>query len=265
MRADVYLFQKGYVKSRSRAGVLIEEGNVRIGGKLIMKCSEPIDEEKNLAVEINDTLPYVSRGGYKLEHALDVFNLDVTGLCALDVGASTGGFTDCLLQHGARRVYAVDAGEGQLDPKLGADPRVISREKYNARNIDGKDFPEPIDIVVMDVSFISQTLILPSLSRLMAEGSILVSLIKPQFEVGRSGVGKRGIVKSEKERGRAVCDVLGVADALGLGCTGLDRSAISGGDGNVEFVALFQKEKKRSIDDQTAMKTAEARKEGTTV
>ncbi len=244
MRADLFLFEKGYAKSRSFAQTLIAEGGVRINGRLIQKPSEGVDEGIENEVEITVTQKFVGRGGYKLEYALDRFGVDVSEAIALDIGASTGGFTDCLLQRGAKKVFAVDSGEGQLDSSLADDPRVVNIEKYNARSLKKEDFADKIDVAVMDVSFISQTLIIPSLSELLDNGAIFVSLIKPQFEVGRSAVGKKGIVKSSKDRLNAVKSVISFADSFGLGCFGVAESAITGGDGNIEYVAAFKKGEK---------------------
>lgn len=250
MRVDVYLTNKGYSKSRSSAQSLILGGAVIINDKLVSKPSEQIDENAENSVVITQTQKYVGRGGYKLEYALEKFCVDVKGLTAIDVGASTGGFTDCLLQNGAKKVFAVDSGEGQLDSSLACDSRVVNIEKYNARNLKKEDFHEKIDIAVMDVSFISQTLIIPALSNILEDGAHFISLIKPQFEVGRSAVGKKGIVKNPKDRINAVKGVISFAESFGFGCFGVFESAITGGDGNIEYIALFKKgiQNKISID-----------------
>ena len=247
MRIDVYLALKGYVKSRSAAQNIISSGNVFVNGKRIEKVSETVDEDRENEVVITELPKYVGRGGYKLEYALSNFNIDVTNMTAIDVGASTGGFTDCLLQNGAKKVYAVDSGENQLDVSLIENPKVVNMEKYNARNLSRSDFGEALDIAVMDVSFISQTLIIPALSELLGDGSIFVSLIKPQFEVGKSSIGKKGIVKSPKDRINAVKSVLAFADRFGFGCIGVSESVITGGDGNIEYVAAFKKGEKTQI------------------
>lgn len=250
MRADVYLASNGYAKSRSSAQSLISAGAVVINGNAVLKPSEQIDENVENSVIITQTQKYVGRGGYKLEYALERFGVDVRGLTAVDIGASTGGFTDCLLQNGARKVFAVDSGEAQLDSSLVVDSRVVNIEKYNARNMKKEDFNEKIDIAVMDVSFISQTLIIPSLSELLEDGAWFISLIKPQFEVGRSAVGKKGIVKNPKDRINAVKSVISFAESFGFGCLGVSESAITGGDGNIEYVAAFRKgiQNKISVD-----------------
>lgn len=248
MRADVFLFSNGYSKSRSAAQALIADGGVSVNGRKIEKPSENIDETVENKVDITAEQKFVGRGGYKLEYALEKFGIDVIGLTAIDVGASTGGFTDCLLQRGAVKVFAVDSGEGQLDNSLASDGRVVNIEKYNARNLKKADFNQKIDIAVMDVSFISQTLIIPSLSLLLDDGAWFVSLIKPQFEVGRSAIGKKGIVKNPKDRINAVKNVVSFAESFGFGCFGVAESAITGGDGNIEYVAAFKKGEKSKIN-----------------
>ena len=257
MRLDLYLFQNGIAESRSRAKALIEEGNVLVDGKPGRKPSETVDENGNPRIEIVAELPFVSRGGLKLEHALDTFGISVEGMNAIDVGASTGGFTDCLLQRGASRVIAVDSGENQMSARLREDPRVECIEKYNARYMEAEDFSFSPSLAVMDVSFISQTLILPALSNVLEDGGILVSLIKPQFEVGKKAVGKKGIVKRAEDRYFAVKQVLACAGVCGLGCFGLTRSPITGGDGNIEFLAAFRKGSAADIDEKTMKRIAE--------
>ncbi len=241
MRLDVYLTEHGYAESRTRARGLIEEGAVILDGRKALKASALVDETLAHTVSVENTQKYVGRGGLKLEKALEVFSVNVEGAVALDVGASTGGFTDCLLQNGAARVYAVDAGEGQLAQKLLKDERVVNMEKYNARALVPSDFPILPDVAVMDVSFISQTLILPALADVLREDGVLVSLIKPQFEAGRSAIGKNGIVKNASDRRLAMERVLDAAAACGLACFGLDISPILGGDGNTEYIAAFRK------------------------
>lgn len=241
MRADLFLSVTGKVKSREAAKKLIEAGGVNVDGKTVTKPSEEIDE--NFPHEVSVTLKekFVSRGGLKLEAALESFGIDVTGFTALDIGASTGGFTDCLLSRGASFVTAVDSGKGQLDPSLISDKRVRNIEKYNARELSADILPGCVDIVVMDVSFISQTLIIPSVVSVMKPDGYFVSLIKPQFEAGRAAVGKGGIVKSAEARLAAVTRVISSASEVGLLCTGLIVSPITGGDGNKEYLSCFVK------------------------
>ncbi len=249
MRLDQYLAQKGLAKSRSFAKALIAEGYVKVGGQVIQKPAfEVVDEESVVVTGVPYT--YVSRGGVKLEAALDRFQIDPAGMCALDIGASSGGFTDCLLRRGACRVYAVDSGAGQLAPSLAEDTRVVSMERCNARTLQATDIGETCDICVMDVSFISQKLILPSLVPLIKANGILISLIKPQFECGRSGLSKNGIVKDWRFHREAIRGVIACAAALGLAPTGLIPSPVQGGDGNREFLLYCRLGGETRIDEQ---------------
>ena len=261
MRCDKYLFEKGHAKSRSAAETLIREEKVTVDGKVVRKPSFDVDETKDHSVTITGGCPYVSRGGFKLAGALETFSIDVAGLTALDVGASTGGFTDCLLQNGVRRIFAVDSGVGQMDPSLLADPRVANFEKYNARDMKASDFEDKIDLAVMDVSFISQTLILPRLAEVLGEGGTLITLIKPQFEAGRAAISKNGLVKSKKERLAAALRVLDCATALGFGCFGFAPSPIEGGDGNREYIAAFCKGGALRVNDNLVKQIIEGEKE----
>ena len=242
MRADIYLFEHGYTQSRQNAKNLITSDAVLVDGRLIKKPSEDINESVDHQIEIRDLCPYVSRGGLKLKGALDAFLIDVTGMNALDIGASTGGFTDCLLKHGVSHVWTVDSGSAQLHATLRDDPRVTVRENTNARYLTSEDFPVLFDIITLDVSFISQTLILPSVAALLSKTGKYIALIKPQFEVGRENIGKNGIVKGKKLHHLAVNRVLTAAAELGLVCTKLIVSPIQGGDGNTEFLALFERD-----------------------
>ncbi len=238
MRLDLYLSENGYAQSRQRAKSMIESGEVEIDGVVIKKPSFAVSEGVH-TVKVRDPLIYVSRGGLKLEAALDAFGVDPEGLCALDIGASTGGFTDCLLQRGATRVYAVDAGENQLAKKLCEDERVVSFEHMNARSLTEKDIGATVDLAVMDVSFISSTYIIPQIPSLLGGKGTLVSLIKPQFEVGRAMLGKGGIVKDPAAHLAAIMRVFDCACEHGFCMTGLITSPIEGGDGNREFLAVF--------------------------
>lgn len=213
-------------------------GTVRIKPSFQVEDDAPTD---TVAVS-RESHPFVSRGGEKLAAALSAFSLSPRGAVALDVGASSGGFTDCLLKNGASRVFAVDAGHGQLAPSLLADPRVLSLEGYNARFLSREDLPSIPDFAVMDVSFISATLIIPALADTIAEGATFVCLVKPQFEVGREGLGKGGIVKDERLRRAAIGRVVASATACGLMHIGTVDSPILGGDGNREYLAAFRKE-----------------------
>ena len=235
MRIDVYLVQNGYTQSRQRAQVLIAQGCVFFDGMRVDKPSNQVEDCEH-DVKIHDTIRYVGRGGLKLEAALDAFKMDVTDFQALDIGASTGGFTDCLLQRGAKQVFAVDSGE-----KLVNDCRVTALEHYNARNLDPKDLQNtPIDLIVMDVSFISATYIIPRFPFVLRPGGCAIVLIKPQFEVGKSMIGKGGIVKDPKAHRYAIERVLESVRASNMVPTGLTISPIPGGDGNREFLIRFE-------------------------
>lgn len=255
MRADVFLTERGYAKSRTMAQKLISSGAVVIDGRVVHKPSEEIsDGEHDVGLQEIDEMRYVSRGGLKLEAALMHFGVSPDGKIALDVGASTGGFTDCLLKHGAKAVFAIDSGVGQLDSSLLADGRVISLEKTNARTItpelllanksDLPDFDGRVSLAVMDVSFISQTVIIPALSDMLRDGGELISLIKPQFEVGRAAIGKGGIVKDQKIRRSAVENVQKTIEGFGFRTVSIIDSPIVGGDGNREYIGYFIKEGK---------------------
>lgn len=241
MRADVYLFTYEYTKSRQSARVLIDGGKILIDGVKVAKPSQEIDENIEHMIEIIDRPQFVSRGGEKLEAALQCFGIDVAGLDCIDVGASTGGFTDCLLQRGAASVYAVDSGHSQLDIKLSNDPRVISIEKFNAKRMQADDFPHQFDLAVMDVSFISQTMIHPSVSQVLKNDGAFVALIKPQFECGRSALNSKGVVKNSAYHHIAVVKVIESALLNGFSCLNIMRSPIEGGSGNIEFLAYFMK------------------------
>ena len=249
MRADVFLFTHGFAESRSQAAVLIGNG-VYISGKKIPKPSFIIpDDTPAHAVNIEKKLPFVSRGGLKLESALIAFHLEVAGFCVLDIGASTGGFTDCLLRYGADFVYALDVGHGQLTPSLAADPRVENIEGCNARYMAPSLFSRHIDMAVTDISFISQKLIYGAVRGLLDDGAPFVSLIKPQFEAGRENIGKGGIVKDPRAHERVIRDIRESALASGLAMRGICPSPIAGGDGNREYTALFIAGGEASISD----------------
>lgn len=240
MRIDLYLYKNGYTRSRQKAQELITAGGVTVDGHTVTKSSFDVNEALPHTITIKETCPYVGRGGLKLEAAFRAFSIFPKGAVAADIGASTGGFTDCLLKNGAQRVYAIDAGFDQLAPSLKSDDRVISIEHFNARALTRDTLGEPCDLAVMDVSFISQTLILPGVTAILKSGGKLISLIKPQFEAGKSAIGKNGIVRNEAYRFLAVRRVLHAAEELGLLPTGLIRSPIKGGDGNTEYLAAFE-------------------------
>ncbi len=268
MRADIYLVERGVAKSRTLAQKLIASGSVLIDGKKITKASEEIAlGEHQVDVTVIDEMKYVSRGGLKLEGALNAFAVDVKDAVVADIGASTGGFTHCLLTQGVARVYAVDAGHGQLDTSLQSDPRVRSMEGVNARylshrdllnaemrvsgqsqNPDGTPFDGRVDGVVMDVSFISQTLIHQAIGDIIRPGGFFLTLIKPQFEVGMSGLGKHGMVKSQKHRDEAIAKVCLSLEAHGFEKIGVLPSSIQGGDGNIEYMGYFLKKDRGDLD-----------------
>lgn len=240
MRIDKLLFSRGLAKSREAAQRMIREGNVCVDGKTVTKSSFEADEECDITI-IGETLKYVSRGGLKLERALDEFSIDVTGLDCVDIGASTGGFTDCLLSRGAAHVRAVDVGRSQLDASLKKDSRVTSFEGMNARYIKPEDIGGLCDMAVCDVSFISLTLILPAVSGLLSHDGRFVALIKPQFEAGRANIGKNGIVKDRNVHAEVITRVIDAAAECGLHCSSLTASPILGGDGNREYLAAFDR------------------------
>ena len=241
-RIDKLLVDLGLAESRSKAQALVMAGVVLVDEKRVEKSSEEF--ESNAAVRIKGQTAetkYVGRGGLKLERALAEFGIDPTGFVCLDVGASTGGFTDCLLQHGASKVYAIDVGTNQLAWKIRADERVVAREKVNARTLSPEDFDGPMDLVVMDVSFISVNKIIPALVPLLKDSGRLVVLIKPQFEVGKGEVGKGGIVRDPEKHKEVVEAVKAFALGCGLVDNGIIDSPILGADGNKEFLAVFSK------------------------
>ncbi len=239
-RLDVMLVERGLSESREKAQRLILAGVVRVNGQVADKAGRPCAADA--AIEVERPPRFVSRGGEKLVEAMDRFALDVRGLVCLDIGASTGGFTDCLLQHGAARVYAVDVGHGQIDWRLRQDPRVTVMDGINARYLKEGDIPEAGQFAVVDVSFISLTLILPPVTRLLVPGANLVTLIKPQFEAGRSQVGKGGVVRDPAVR-QAVVDKIRSfgTQSSGLEWCGSCDSPIAGPAGNVEVLAWWRK------------------------
>jgi 23S rRNA (cytidine1920-2'-O)/16S rRNA (cytidine1409-2'-O)-methyltransferase len=237
-RADKRVVDAGLAESRTRAQALILAGQVVIGEHAVEKPGQLVDADAPVRLK-GEAMPYVSRGGLKLERALDHFRLDVRGRSALDAGASTGGFTDCLLQRGAARVCAVDVGYGQLAWKLQQDPRVTSIERTNARALKPSDLPFRPDLVVCDVSFISLTLVLPALVACAAPGAPVVALVKPQFEVGKDEVGKGGVVRDPALRQNAVDKCADAARALGCAVLGVIESPITGPAGNVEYLMLL--------------------------
>jgi 23S rRNA (cytidine1920-2'-O)/16S rRNA (cytidine1409-2'-O)-methyltransferase len=239
-RLDQRVVALGLAPSRERAQALILAGQIVVGDHVVTKAGQPVDESAEIRVK-GEPMPYVSRGGLKLAHALDLFAIDVAGCDALDVGASTGGFTDVLLQRGAARVCAVDVGTNQLAWKLRSDPRVWSMEQVNARHLDVAGLPFPPEVIVCDVSFISLELILPKLvEAAAARGRVIVCLVKPQFEVGRDDVGKGGVVRDDAKRLAAVEKVATCARSLGCEEVGRCTSPITGPAGNVEYLLALR-------------------------
>ena len=234
-RIDVYLTANGLADSREKAQALIMAGQVYIGEKKVLKASEQVAPDAPVVIRGAQDA-FASRGGHKLEKAVAAFRADVTGRVAMDIGAAAGGFTDVLLRHGAAHVYAIDVGYGQLDWKLRNDPRVTVMERTNARTLTAEQFDPRPDLTVMDVSFISIKLILPSLKPLLKENADLVCLIKPQFEAGREDVGKKGVVRDSEVHARVIRDILSFAPQIGLSPVGLDYSPIRGPEGNIEFI-----------------------------
>jgi 23S rRNA (cytidine1920-2'-O)/16S rRNA (cytidine1409-2'-O)-methyltransferase len=240
-RLDQALVERGLCDSRERAKRLVLAGQVRINGHPARKPSDSIRPADEIAVDAGEK--FVSRGGHKLEHALEHFQLDVTGLTALDLGASTGGFTDCLLQRGAAKVFAVDVGQGQLAWKLRTDPRVVVMEKTNARFLKPENFPTPADLVVVDCSFISLKKILPPAVPLLKAGGKIVALIKPQFEAGKAEADKgRGVITDPAVHERVLAELEEFVSAqAGLCWRGVVESPLLGPAGNKEFLALIEK------------------------
>lgn len=234
LRADKFLVTQGYFETRTQAQAAIKAGKVRVNGRVLKKASMLLTVDD--AVKAGRVHPWASRGGLKLDHALKSFHVDVEGMTALDVGASTGGFTDVLLTRGALKVYAVDVGHDQLHDKLKSDPRVVSREGQDAREITADMFSPLPDIIVCDASFISATKVLDAALDIAASGTKLITLVKPQFEVGRAGIGRGGIVKSKNLADQALSDVSTWISSKNWQVLETLDSPIKGGSGNVEFL-----------------------------
>ena len=241
-RLDILVVAKGLASSRQQAQGYIMAGQIFVNGRREDKPGASFEEDSILEFH-GKTLPYVSRGGLKLEKALQVFPLELTDKVCLDIGASTGGFTDCMLQNGARKVYAVDVGYGQLAYKLRTDPRVVCMEKTNVRYLTTDKLAEPGDFASVDVSFISLKLVLPPLIALLTEEAELVCLVKPQFEAGREKVGKKGVVRDKAVHREVLETTCAAALALGLVIRGLDYSPVKGPEGNIEYLLYLSKNK----------------------
>lgn len=237
-RLDIAVFEQGYAPSREKAKAIIMAGQVFVNNQRADKPGYEIKPDDKLEVRGN-TLKYVSRGGLKLEKALRVFPLALSGMACMDIGASTGGFTDCMLMNGAARVYAIDVGYGQLAWKLRCDERVINLERTNFRYVDENQIPEKIDFASVDVSFISLKLIFPNLRKLLKDDSRAVCLIKPQFEAGREKVGKKGVVRDPDVHIEVITNVMDYALAEGFSVLGLDFSPVKGPEGNIEYLILL--------------------------
>jgi 23S rRNA (cytidine1920-2'-O)/16S rRNA (cytidine1409-2'-O)-methyltransferase len=242
-RVDKLLVERGLAESRTKAQAMVMAGVVLINEQRINKPSDLVAPDAEIRVKGGDdpASRYVGRGGLKLAAALQEFQINVEGLTCLDVGASTGGFTDCLLQHGARKVISIDVGHNQIDWRLRTDSRVEVREGVNARYLKPVDFSTRFQLAVMDVSFISATKIIPAIVPLLSDTGQLITLIKPQFEVGRGEVGKGGIVRDRQKHVRVIAEVNRAAKDLGLQVRAVIESPIHGADGNVEFLALYEK------------------------
>jgi 23S rRNA (cytidine1920-2'-O)/16S rRNA (cytidine1409-2'-O)-methyltransferase len=243
-RADILLVERGLFESRARARAAIEAGGVTAAGRRVEKASELVDEAAELTAQAAH--PWVGRGALKLDYALALWPVAVAGRVVLDVGASTGGFTEVCLAQGAARVYAVDVGRGQLHPKLAGDPRVVDLSGVDARGLDAALIPEPPSLIVSDVSFIGLAKALPAALALAGAGADLVCLVKPQFEVGREHVGKGGLVKDETERARAVAEVAAFLEGAGWAVQAGAESPVTGGDGNVEYLLWAKKRAARA-------------------
>lgn len=244
-RLDSLLIQRGLVSAREEGRRRILAGEVLVKDQSVTKAGALVDKDAPIRLRGKAT-PFVSRGGSKLEKALEEFEVKAEGVIALDVGASTGGFTDCLLTRGARRVYAVDVGYGQLDWKLRNDPRVVVMEKKNIRYLQPEELPERPGLAVVDVSFISLRLVLPKVRDLLADGGKILALIKPQFEVGKGKVGKGGVVRSPEEHDRVLLEIKEAAEAIHLEVSGVTESPLLGPKGNKEFFIYLVKGNKRS-------------------
>ena len=239
-RLDTALVNKGLAESREKAKAYIMEGIVYVNGQKALKAGDKAGDGDFLEIR-GSTLKYVSRGGLKLEKAIDVFNLDLTDKVCVDIGASTGGFTDCMLQNGAQRVFAFDVGYGQLAWSLRNDPRVVNFERTNIRYLTEEHLPDPVDFISIDVSFISLALILPVAWRFLRDSGEVVALIKPQFEAGRDKVGKKGVVRDPKIHEEVIHNVLNCMVSIGFSVKGISFSPVKGPEGNIEYLLYAEK------------------------
>lgn len=239
-RLDVAIFSLGLTDSREKARALIMAGSVYVNNQKALKPGDTVGEKDRIEVR-GDTMPYVSRGGYKLEKAMQTFPIQLTGAVCADVGASTGGFTDCMLQNGAKKVYAIDVGYGQLAWKLRTDERVVNLERTNFRYVTREQVPDELDFASVDVSFISLSLILPVMRNLLKNGGRAVCLIKPQFEAGRENVGKKGVVREKSVHIAVIEKIIGLVAENNFSLLGLDFSPVKGPEGNIEYLCYIEK------------------------
>ncbi|KUO50544.1 MAG: RNA methyltransferase [Desulfitibacter sp. BRH_c19] len=255
-RLDVLVVDKNLIESREQAQRAIMAGEILINDIRITKPGTKVDDDSNIRYT-GKAQPYVSRGGLKLKKAIDTFAIDFTDKIVIDIGASTGGFTDCALKHGAQKVYSVDVGYGQLAWSLRNDSRVIVMERTNARGLTQDMFLEKVDIIIMDVAFISITKIMPQLLQLIKNDGIIITLIKPQFEAGRENVGKKGVVKDPEIHKSVIRSVISEAEKVGLYAKKLEHSPIRGPEGNIEFLLLLEANGKVEADENLINKTVE--------
>lgn len=255
-RADVILFEKGLVESREKGKRVIMEGSVFVGTERVDKPGQKLNEDIDIRIKENPNI-YVSRGGLKLEKSIDYFDLNLEGKVSMDIGASTGGFTDCMLRNGAKKVFAIDVGYGQLDWRLRNDNRVVVMERTNIRYVEKEEIGEEVDFVSIDVSFISLKLVLPVAKKLLKENGEIVALIKPQFEAGRENVGKKGLVRDKRIHFQVINEIVDFSMENNLSPHGLTYSPITGATGNIEFLIYLKNNLNISINENEIMETIE--------
>ena len=258
-RLDMLLVERLYADTRSKAQAIIMSGNVYVNGQKADKAGTSFEETVDIEVR-GAVCPYVSRGGLKLEKALRDFGVDVNGFVCSDSGASTGGFTDCLLQQGAKKVFAIDVGYGQLDWKIRSDERVVVMERTNIRYVTPEDLGEPLDLSVIDVSFIGLEIVLPTIKTLLKPTGQVLCLIKPQFEAGKENVGKKGVVRDPKIHQMVLDNFVSLVDGLGFKILGLTFSPVKGPEGNIEFLGHLSLDEVEGIRPDTAQVVADAHK-----
>ena len=256
VRLDVALVEGGFAESREKAKRLIMAGIVYVNNQKSDKAGNTVKPDDVIEVR-GQALKYVSRGGLKLEKAMTVFPIDLSGFICADIGASTGGFTDCMLQNGASKVYAIDVGYGQLDWKLRTDERVVNLERTNFRYVTREQIPEELDFASVDVSFISLSLILPVMRTLLKDGGSAVCLIKPQFEAGKENVGKKGVVREKSVHIAVINKIIGLLEENKFSLLGLDFSPVKGPEGNIEYLCYIRKEEDFQIGDFSAEEVVE--------